>query len=92
MPAGDEEGICSAHHTRITREGTGCRDNFASRSKSLARLPGGRGAQRAHAWCQPHAGRAYSARARRVSPAPLSHARLSPGPVSPGPVSPAAPS
>ena len=82
MPAGDEEGICSAHHTRITRKGTACRDNFAFRSKSLARLPGGRGAQRAHAWCQPRAGRAYSARARRISPAPLSPAGQPP-PVSP---------
>ena len=72
MPAGDEEGICSTHHTRITREGTACRDNFAFRSKSLARLPGGRGAQRAHAWCQPHAGRAYSARGQPRSAEPRS--------------------
>ena len=44
MPAGDEKGISSAHQTSITRKSTACRDNFAFRSKSVSRLPGGRGA------------------------------------------------
>ena len=60
MPAGDEEGICSAHTMSITRKSTTCRDNFSFRSNSLSRLPGSGGALDAHGWWQPWAGRRYS--------------------------------
>jgi len=60
MPAGDEEGIGSAHTKSITRKGTTCRDNFAIRTKSLSRRTDGPRVECAHEGCQPQAGRPYS--------------------------------
>jgi len=78
MPAGDEEGICSAHTMSITRKSTTCRDNFSFRTNSLSRRPGRRGALDAHGWWQPRAGRHYSVRA-----VPFSKVLVSPGPRQP---------
>ena len=53
MPAGDEEGISSAHAMSITRKGTTCRDNFAIRTKSLSRRTDGPRVECAHAGANP---------------------------------------
>src|ERR1700727_2692002 len=60
IPAGDEEGIGSAHTMSITRKGTTCRDKFAIRTKSLSRRADGPRVECAHEGCQPQAGRPYS--------------------------------
>ncbi len=60
MPAGDEEGIGSAHVSRITRNGASCRDRFADRSTSVSLPPGPGQAKSAHDRRQPPRCRSYS--------------------------------